>query len=42
MFEDFVPCHVCKHYDAEKHYCKLFLRTVVEGCPNGEENDDGE
>lgn len=36
MFEYFTPCHLCKNYDPEAHYCKLFRRTVVDGCQSGE------
>jgi hypothetical protein len=42
MFDDFVPCHHCKNYDSEKHWCRLFLMTKVDGCPCGEEaKEDG-
>ena len=37
MFEDFVPCHKCRYYDAEKSYCSMFLMRKALGCPNGEE-----
>lgn len=37
MFEDFSFCLLCEHYDRNDRLCKLFDRTMVAGCPYGEE-----
>ena len=39
MFEDWIPCHHCKYFNPDSHWCSLFLRIVVDGCPNGEDKD---
>lgn len=37
MFEDFSFCLSCEQYDRNDRLCKLFDRTMVAGCPYGEE-----